>query len=229
VPLVEDLGSGALVDYGAFGLPGEPTVSSLLRGGADAVCFSGDKLLGGPQAGVLVGRRGLIEACRRDPLARALRVDKLTLAALEATLALYFDTDQALRNVPALRLLTRKPDALRARAERLAAAIGTLPGVEISVRAARGEAGGGTLPGVEIPSFVVALAPGPAVAARLEAALRAGSPPMVARVQAGQVWLDVRTLYDEDDAEIARVVQAAATGALHGGENGHLARRRRGR
>jgi L-seryl-tRNA(Ser) seleniumtransferase len=229
VPLAEDLGSGALVDYARFGLPGEPTVPALLRGGADLVCFSGDKLLGGPQAGILVGRRRWIEACHRDPLARALRVDKLTLAALEATLALYFDVERAVRDIPALRMLSAPPEELRARAERLAAALGTLPGVKVSVRAASGEAGGGTLPGVEMPSFVVVLAPGRDASVHLEAALRAGAPPLIARLQSGQVWLDARTLLGEDDLEVARVVRSAVEAAQRGGTEPGGTRERRAR
>ena len=209
VPLVEDLGSGALVDLAPWGLPGEPTVQQVLKGGADLVTFSGDKLLGGPQAGILVGKAKLIEACRRDPLARAVRVDKLTCAALEATLALYFDPERARREVPALRMLTAPAEELRERAEALAGALAGVSGLDVSVREDTGEAGGGSLPAIELPTWVVALRPRGASAAAMEAALRAGDPPVVARLKGGRVLLDARTLLEEGEAEVARLVRAA--------------------
>jgi L-seryl-tRNA(Ser) seleniumtransferase len=213
VPLVEDLGSGALVDLTPWGLPGEPTIQQVLAGGADLVTVSGDKLLGGPQAGILVGQAKLIEACRRDPLARALRVDKLTYAALEATLALYFDPERARREVPVLRMLTAPVGELRARAEGLAAALVGVAGLEVAARADAGEAGGGSLPTIQMPTWVVALRPRAGSAAGLEAALRAGAPPLVARVKGGRVLFDARTLLDEPDAELARLVAEAAVRA----------------
>ena len=185
----------------------------MLRGGADLVAVSGDKLLGGPQAGILVGKAKLIEACRRDPLARALRVDKLTYAALEATLALYFDPERARREVPVLRMLTAPVGELRARAEGLAAALAGVAGLEVAAREDAGEAGGGSLPTIQLPTWVVALRPRGASAAALEAALRAGEPALVARVKGGRVLLDARTLLDEPDAELARLVAEAAARA----------------
>jgi L-seryl-tRNA(Ser) seleniumtransferase len=188
-------------------------VQQVLRGGADLVAFSGDKLLGGPQAGILVGRAKLIEACARDPLARAVRVDKLTLAALAATLALYFDPERARREVPVLRLLTVPAEELRAAAERLAGRLAAVPGIEAEVCADRGETGGGSLPVIELATFVVALRPRGSNATALEAELRAGDPALVARVRGGRVLLDARTLLDESADEVARAVAGAAARA----------------
>ena len=198
VPVVDDVGSGRLADLEA--LADEPAVRRSVAAGAAVVCFSGDKLLGGPQAGVLVGRREAIDACRAHPLARAVRIDKLSLAALEATLALYRDPDRAQREIPVLAMLDAAPEALAARAERLAAATGG--------RVVEGTAkvGGGALPLLELPGPVVEL-PG---AAALAAALRAADPPVVARVRDNALLLDPRTLTDEEADLVAAAVRAAS-------------------
>jgi len=187
LPLVDDLGSGALVDVGD-----EPTARESLAAGADLVCFSGDKLLGGPQAGVVVGRADLVERLRRHPLQRALRADKLTLAALEGTLALYLD---AADRIPVLRMLREHVDTVRARAERLAELIGG----EVEETVAR--AGGGALPLAEIPSYACA------VEEELADRLRVGDPPVVAVVRDGRTLLDCRTLSDDEVDEIAQAVK----------------------
>jgi L-seryl-tRNA(Ser) seleniumtransferase len=200
VPVVEDLGSGTLVDLSAHGLPAESYAPARLRLGADLVCFSGDKLLGGPQAGIVLGRSRLVDALRRDPVARALRLDKLSLAALDWTLACML-AGRAEREIPVLRQLL-EPAArleLRARrlAERLAKAAGA--GVEISLLAERTLVGGGSLPGFELASWVVALR-GSAPADELAARLRAAAVPVVARVRDALVLIDVRTLLEGDEA-----------------------------
>jgi L-seryl-tRNA(Ser) seleniumtransferase len=192
VPLVDDLGSGALV-----ALEDEPTPRASLALGADLVCFSGDKLLGGPQAGVVVGRAELVERLRRHPLQRALRADKLTLAALEGTLALYLDPEAAGRDVPVLRMLGEAPERVQARAERLA----TLVGGSVEETVAR--VGGGALPLREVPSFACA------VEERLAEPLRHGEPPVVAIVRDGRTLLDCRTLTDVEVDEVAVAVAAA--------------------
>ncbi|HTE60676.1 MAG TPA: L-seryl-tRNA(Sec) selenium transferase, partial [Solirubrobacteraceae bacterium] len=204
VPVIDDVGSGVLAeDLGV--LAGEPPVRRSVRAGAAVVAFSGDKLLGGPQAGVLVGTEAAIAACRRHPLARAVRIDKLSLAALEATLALHRDPELARRELPVLAMLTADAHDLRARAERLAAATG---GVVIDAVA---RAGGGALPLLELPGPAVALDPGPAGADALAAALRAGDPAVVGRIERGRVLLDPRTLADDElDAAAAAVVAARA-------------------
>jgi L-seryl-tRNA(Ser) seleniumtransferase len=191
VPLLDDLGSGALI-----AIADEPTVSDALKGGADLVCFSGDKLLGGPQAGIVVGRAELIERLRRHPLHRALRIDKLGLAALEGTLLLYLDPKRALREVPVLRMLHEEPSAVRERAGRLAAAVGG----EIEETVAR--VGGGALPLAELPSFACAIEEG------LAAPLRLHEPPVIGIVRDGRLLLDCRTLADDEIADVAAAVAA---------------------
>jgi L-seryl-tRNA(Ser) seleniumtransferase len=185
VPVIDDVGSGALAE-GVPELAGEPPVRRSVAAGAAVVCFSGDKLLGGPQAGLMAGRREAVEACRVHPLARALRIDKLSLAALEATLRLY--RDPAARAIPVLEMLTADDATLRARAERLAHGIGEI--VESTAKV-----GGGALPLLELPGPAVAL-PGDAEA--LAARLRANDPPIVGRIQDGRLLLDPRTLADEE-------------------------------
>jgi L-seryl-tRNA(Ser) seleniumtransferase len=187
--LVDDLGSGALFDLGD-----EPTAAASVAQGADLVCFSGDKLLGGPQAGIIVGQRELVERLRSHPLQRALRADKLTLAALEGTLALVLDPQRARAEVPVLRMLDEPVGEVRRRAERLAAVLGG----EVEETVAR--VGGGALPLVELPSVACA------VEEELAAALRAADPPVVALVRDGRTLLDCRTLTDaEADLVVAAV------------------------
>ena len=175
----------------------EPTVRESLAAGADLVTFSGDKLLGGPQAGIVVGRADLVERLRRHPLQRALRADKLTLAALEGTLALYLDPALARREVPVLRMLHEDASDVRARAERLAGAVGG----EVEETVAR--VGGGALPLAELPSFACA------VEEELAAPLRSGEPPVVGIVRDGRLLLDCRTLTDAEADEVAAAVAAA--------------------
>src|SRR5439155_1439171 len=183
LPLVDDLGSGALVD-----VADEPTAREALAAGADLVCFSGDKLLGGPQAGIVVGRGELVERLRRHPLQRALRADKLTLAALEGTLALHLDAPE---RIPVVRMLRDETASVRARAERLA----HLVGGEVEETVAR--AGGGALPLAEFPSYACA------VEEKLAAKLRAADPPVIGVVRDGRTLLDCRTLTDDEIDEVA--------------------------
>jgi L-seryl-tRNA(Ser) seleniumtransferase len=202
VPVIDDVGSGVLADDLAL-LADEPPVRRSVAAGAAIVCFSGDKLLGGPQAGLLVGERDAIAACRRHPLARAVRIDKLSLAALEATLQIYRDPEHARRALPVLAMLTAGEAALAERAQRLADATGG------SVVQSTARVGGGALPLLELPGPAVALDPGPAGADALAAALRAGDPPLVGRTKDGRLLLDPRTLTDEEADLAARVVRAA--------------------
>ena len=192
VPVIDDVGSGVLSDDLAV-LAGEPPVRRSVRAGAAVVAFSGDKLLGGPQAGILVGTQEAVAACRRHPLARAVRIDKLSLAALEATLELYRDPARALREVPVLRAVAEPAAAVSERAERLAARLGG------DVVATTARVGGGAVPLLEIESFACALDGGD----QLAAALRSADPPVVARVQEGRVLLDCRTLTDEECQRIS--------------------------
>jgi len=197
LPLVDDLGSGALTPSNSLLLSEEPSVRESLEAGADLVCFSGDKLLGGPQAGIVVGNAELVERLRRHPLQRAVRADKLTLAALEGTLALYLEPERALREIPVLRMALEDVDAVRARAARLAEVTGGV--VEETV----GRIGGGALPLVELPSFACA------VEDELAAPLRAGEPPVVGVVRDGRLLLDCRTLSDAEAEEVAAAVGTA--------------------
>jgi L-seryl-tRNA(Ser) seleniumtransferase len=194
LPLVDDLGSGALAPSNTVLLREEPSVRESLDAGADLVCFSGDKLLGGPQAGIVVGRADLVERLRRHPLQRAVRADKLTLAALEGTLTLYLEPERALREVPVLRMALDSAEAVRARAERLT----ELAGGEIEETV--GRIGGGALPLAELPSFACA------VDEELAAPLRAGDPPVVGIVRDGRLLLDCRTLSDAEVDDVAAAV-----------------------
>jgi L-seryl-tRNA(Ser) seleniumtransferase len=204
LPVVSDLGSGCFVDVGQYGFRREPLVVDSVRAGADVVCFSGDKLLGGPQAGIALGRAGLIERMRRSPLARALRVDKLVLAALDRTLRFYLD-GSALARVPVLRMLLRSPDELRRSAEALARSLRAAGWAAVELEAESGLVGGGALPDLSLPGTVVRLTPrgnGGASAAEMARALRTGTPSVVVRVQRGALVIDPRTLQDEDAAEL---------------------------
>ncbi len=196
LPVIEDLGSGVLLPLEGLGLQHEPTVQESLAAGIDLVTFSGDKLLGGPQGGILAGRRDLVEACRRHPLTRALRIDKLTLAALEATLRIYLDPARALAEIPTLRMLSLTLEDLKARAGALIAAIESLVADRAAVEVIEGtsQAGGGSLPGLEIPTFLVAVSPKSKSLAAVEAGLRAGDPPVLARIQKDLLLFDPRTL-----------------------------------
>jgi L-seryl-tRNA(Ser) seleniumtransferase len=209
VPLLHDFGSGLLLDLSPWGLTGEPTARDAVRAGASLVMMSGDKLLGGPQAGIIVGGAAAIGALRRNPLARALRVDKLTLAALEATLQLYRDPARAVTTIPALAMLTTPVKTLEERAVRLVASL-VLQGVSPRVaRVTRTDAtvGGGAFPGARIPSAAIALETGSPE--KLEAALRGGVVPVVGRIAAGNVLLDLRAVGPELDDELAAIVARA--------------------
>jgi L-seryl-tRNA(Ser) seleniumtransferase len=203
--VVDDLGSGALLATAPLGLGPEPTVPDRVRAGADVVTFSGDKLLGGPQAGILAGRSGAMSLARRHPLLRALRVDKVTLAGLSATLA-HYERGEALEKVPVWRAIATPPDALAARARSWLAALGgAAPGAE--VREARSAVGGGTLPEVTLPTSVLSL---PAADPDgLAARLRGGDPPVVGRIEDGRVVLDPRTVMPGEDDALLAAVRAA--------------------
>ncbi|GAC1688907.1 MAG: L-seryl-tRNA(Sec) selenium transferase [Gemmatimonadaceae bacterium] len=208
VPVLHDLGSGLLMPLDRWGLSGEPTARDAVRDGATVVMMSGDKLLGGPQCGILLGTAAAVGAMRKNPLARALRVDKLTLSALEATLALYRDTDRARAEIPTLAMLTAPVAEVRARAERCARRLSE-GRVRCGIVASEASVGGGAFPTARIPSAAVALEGNPQ---SLERALRRGDPPIIGRIADGALQLDLRSILPrEDDALVAAVLAAKDT------------------
>jgi len=220
VPVIEDLGSGVLVDLERYGLVGEPTVQSVVEAGVDAVTFSGDKLLGGPQAGLILGSSSLIARCREHPLTRALRVDKLTLGALEATLLAYQAGPSGLRSLPVFRMLSYTDSELGERARELAAALQDRYGdrLQIDVHTASSRVGGGALPLSELPTRVVAVRCTDLPTTRLETRLRTlPEVPVIGRIQDDYCLIDVRTLLDND---MELVVDGFATVLEEGGDAG---------
>ena len=200
LPVMEDLGSGCLIDLSKYGLDWEPTVQEAIKEGADIVTFSGDKLMGGAQAGIILGRREYIQSIKVNPLNRALRIDKLTLAGLESTLLIYLDEAKAAREIPTLRMLTYSHDELRRRALGLSRKIRKRisTGVRVGVRDDVSQVGGGAYPIQLLPTYVVTLKPDHGSVHQLEERLREGKPPIIARVSKEEVLLDVRTIGNEE-------------------------------
>jgi L-seryl-tRNA(Ser) seleniumtransferase len=199
LPMVEDLGSGSLVDLAAWGLPHEPTPQESLRAGAGLVSFSGDKLLGGPQAGLIVGRRELIERLNANPMKRALRLDKARLAALEHVLLLYVTPERLADELPTLRLLSRDPEHIRDTATRVAPALrARWPDRPVGVEGCRSQIGSGALPVDRLPSFAVTIGGGGLDA--LAGCLRGLPRPVLGRIARGRLWLDCRCLEPSDEA-----------------------------
>ena len=207
VPVVEDLGSGLLAE--TPGTAGEPTVRASIEAGVAACTFSGDKLIGGPQAGIVAGNRAVVDRLRTHPLMRALRVDKLTYAALEATL-LEHAAGRAAETVPVSRMIATPVAELEARAEALRARLTDPPRLAVWVQATDATIGGGSTPGVTLPSRAIALEPGGRPASALAAALRAGRPPVVGRIADGRLLLDLRTVDPAEDGALADAVERAA-------------------
>jgi L-seryl-tRNA(Ser) seleniumtransferase len=211
LPVIDDVGSGALIDFTQFGFDGEPLVRDSVTAGADLVLCSGDKLLGGPQAGLIVGKKSWIDRIERDPLMRAFRLDKMTLAALEATLRLYLDEEQALHDVPVLRLLAIPPETLRLRAEALAERLRSIPGLTALVREDRAYVGGGSLPDQTLPSWVVAIQIKGIGEEELARRLRLGRHALIGRLHDGQLLLDVRTIFPTQETDLITAMTAAAS------------------
>ncbi len=211
VPLLDDLGSGTFLPTTPYGLAREPTVQESVDAGADLVTFSGDKLLGGPQAGLIVGRRDLVEQLRRHPLARALRVDKTTIAGLAATLQSYL-RGRATDEIPVWRMIGIPLETLRARATAVAAAL-SAAGLRAEVVACQSAVGGGSLPGETLPGAGVAVAPGPEGAEHCATRLRRGAPAIVARIVDERLLFDLRTVLAEDEpALVRRVIEVVGAG-----------------
>ena len=211
--VMHDLGSGALFDLSQYGLPHEPTVGESVAAGADLVAFSGDKLLGGPQCGLLVGRSDAVARAARHPLFRALRADKMTLAALEATLCLYEDPKHLAETLPVLGMMAADPAVLLRRARRLRAALSKLPGLTVAVRPGLSYSGGGTLPEIGLSSQHVHVRPSSTTVEQLAEALRRHQPSVMGMIAADALVLDVRTLRDTEIAEIAQAFRETVSAA----------------
>jgi L-seryl-tRNA(Ser) seleniumtransferase len=211
LPVLDDIGSGALLDFSRFGFQGEPVARASIATGSDLVLFSGDKLLGGPQAGIIAGRKEWIQKIEKDPLMRAFRLDKMTLAALEATLRLYLNEERALREIPVLRLLGTPLTELRQRADALALRLREVPGLE-TVRAAEDVAyvGGGSLPDQAMKTWVVEITAGALSDAELARRLRLGTPAVMGRLRDGKLVLDVRTVFPHQEAALIEAMRAAS-------------------
>lgn len=215
LPVLDDLGSGVMVDLSPFGIMGEPTVAEAVASGADLVTFSGDKLLGGPQAGIIVGKKEYIDKLKKHPLARALRLDKLCIAGLEETLRIYRDPEKAINAIPTLAMLTIPIEELRQRAELLAAMIGLMGegNLEVSVEEDISRAGGGALPMLDLPTAVVAVKPTTMSVNALEEGLRQQDMPVLARIKEDRLLFDPRTIQFREDemilSALAKVVSSS--------------------
>jgi L-seryl-tRNA(Ser) seleniumtransferase len=200
VPVMNDLGSGCLVDLSRYGLEKEPTVQEAVKTGVDVVTFSGDKLLGGPQAGIIVGKKRFLDLLKANPLTRALRIDKLTLAALESTLVLYLDENRAIEEIPTLRMLTLDQGRLKRRGRRLLKRLagGVDKEASLNLREDISHVGGGALPLQELPTMVLATKPLHLSVNDLEKKLRSGAPPVISRISRDELILDMRTIFDDE-------------------------------
>jgi len=217
IPVMEDLGSGCFIDLSRFGLEKEPTVQEAVASGADVITFSGDKLLGGPQAGIILGRREIVERVKKNPLNRALRIDKFTLAGLEAVLRLYQDEQTAVAKIPTLAMIAAPVEALQRRAKRLAVRLKSLPAEVCGVRVVQTVArvGGGAMPEQNLPSRGVMLLPRRMSVNRLEILLRALDVPIIGRIEDDSMLLDMRTVADDEIASLADSLRQVFDAAAH--------------
>lgn len=203
--VVEDLGSGCLIDLSPYGLPKEPTVGEVVRAGVDVVTFSGDKMLGGPQAGIIVGRKGVIERVKKNPMNRALRIDKFTLAALESILRYYYDTEKALKGIPTLSMLSMSPEVIKKRGQRLQRRIkkSLSSACRTELLATVSRVGGGAMPEYSLDSWAVALTPLTMSLSQMERRFRALDVPIIGRIEDNRFLLDMRTIQDYELVELA--------------------------
>ena len=218
LPVVDDLGSGCLIDLTRYGLEKEPTVQEMIKTGVDAVTISGDKLLGGPQAGIILGKKKVLDLFKINPLTRALRIDKLTLAALESTLLLYFDEKKAMEEIPTLRMLSLDTKRLKNRGKRLLKRLSgvTNKKMAFTLKEDVSQVGGGALPLQELPTLVVAIKPLEVSVNSLEENLRKGEPPIVCRISKEELILDMRTVFDEEIPMLAAGIEKALTQTAKG-------------
>jgi L-seryl-tRNA(Ser) seleniumtransferase len=213
LPVIDDIGSGALIDFSRFGFQGEPVARQSIAAGADLILFSGDKLLGGPQAGLIAGKKTLIQKIEKDPLMRAFRLDKMTLAALESTLRTYLNEEQALAEVPVLRMLGTPLDELRQRAESLAGRLRALAGIRsASVADDSAFVGGGSLPDQTMKTWVVEVVAENLSDADLAHRLRVGAPAVLGRIRSERLVLDLRTIFPEQEELLIEAIRAALAG-----------------
>ncbi|RJQ44809.1 MAG: L-seryl-tRNA(Sec) selenium transferase [Nitrospiraceae bacterium] len=211
IPVIADLGSGCMIDLEKYGVYGEPTVQHVVSTGADIVTFSGDKLLGGPQAGLIIGKEKLIAKIQKNPMLRAMRIDKMTLASLEATFMQYLDEEKAMKEIPTLKMLTQSEGEIKRRAKRIASSLRKeISGhAEIGVIADESQAGGGSLPEISFPTFAVSLKPLKISVNELEKRLRLGEPHVIARIKDDTLIMDARTIQDEEAKILAGCVKNA--------------------
>jgi len=211
LPVLNDLGSGCLVDFTQYGLEKEPTVQEAIQTGVDVVTFSGDKLLGGPQAGIILGRKNFLDPIKINPLARALRIDKLTLAVLESTLLLYLDERRAMEEIPTLRMLSLHTKVLKRRGRRLLKRLSGMvkKGIQFNLKEDVSQVGGGALPLQGLPTIVLAMKPLDFSVNSLEESLRKGEPPVIGRINKDEFILDMRTVFDEEIPLLALCIEKA--------------------
>jgi L-seryl-tRNA(Ser) seleniumtransferase len=210
IPVMYDLGSGCLTNLKPYGIYSEPTVQEIVKSGVDLVSFSGDKLLGGPQAGLIVGKREFVERLQKNPLTRAVRIDKLTLAALEATLMEYADEEKVKERIPTVKMLLEEPEKIKARAKKIALLLRRdTKQVSIEVIKDSSQAGGGSLPEVNFPTYAVEIRPEGISVNVLEERLRMGEPAVISRIRGDALVLDARTISDREAAVVVKCVKAA--------------------
>ena len=211
IPVIADLGSGCMIDLQKYGVHGEPTVQEVVKTGADIVTFSGDKLLGGPQAGIIIGKEKFIQKIQKNPLLRALRIDKMTLASLEATFMQYLDEEKAIKEIPTLRMLTESADVIKRRAKKILSSLkkDISNQAKLEVTPDESQAGGGSLPEINFPTFVVSIKPSNISVNELEKRLRLGDPPVIARIKGDSLLIDARTVQDGEVKVLVSGIVAA--------------------
>jgi L-seryl-tRNA(Ser) seleniumtransferase len=210
IPVMYDLGSGCLIDFRQFGIYDEPSVKEIVKTGVDLTTFSGDKLLGGPQGGVIVGAKKYIERIQKNPMTRAMRIDKLTLAGFEATLMEYVDEEKVVENIPTLRMLLQKPEEIKRRANKISRRLKSeIKDADIRIMQDSSRAGGGALPEMDLPTYVVAIKSDQISVNELEEKLRKGDPPIITRIKGDSLIIDARTVMDKDHEVLVKGIKSA--------------------
>jgi L-seryl-tRNA(Ser) seleniumtransferase len=210
-PFVSDLGSGSIISLEKYGIHGEPTVMEVIKAGADLVTFSGDKLLGGPQAGIIVGKKKLVQKIQKNPMLRAMRIDKMTFAALEATFMQYLDEEKAVRDIPTVRMLTETQEIIKKRAKKILSALkkSVSEQAKLAVISDQSRAGGGSLPETDFPTFSVSIKPMNIKVNAFEKKLRLGEPPVIARIKEDTLLIDARTIEDREIKTLVKCIVEA--------------------